>query len=76
MIIDSMNLFHHWKDDSKWLPSEKSLFPHIWWLRDATCDAPKDLRWADTDTRDMLADGLTKGTISRDLLDLAMTGFF
>lgn len=48
----------------------------IWWLRDATCDAPKDLRWADTDTRDMLADGLTKGTISRDLLDLAMKGFF
>ena len=74
IIIDSMNLFHHWKDDSKRLPSEKSLFPHIWWLRDATRCAPKELRWADT--RDMLADGLTKGTISRDLLDLAMQGFF
>ena len=74
LSIDAMNLFHHMIDTSRKLPSEKSLFPHLWWLRDATRCAPKHLRWCDT--RDMIADAMTKGSVLRNAILDVMRGFY
>eukprot|EP00438_Fugacium_kawagutii_P035880 Skav204682 [mRNA] locus=scaffold1284:96116:106049:- [translate_table: standard] len=74
LIIDAMNLFQAWTGTSLKLPSEKSLFPHIAWLRDVIRCTPTHCAWCDT--RDMLADGMTKGSVQRDALLNAMTGTF
>ena len=74
LVIDAFNLYQHWTDNTKKLPSEKSLYPHLWWLRDTTRCAPKRLRWCDT--RDMLADICTKGTVQRGPLLDAMIGTY
>lgn len=74
LVIDAMNLFQAWTGTSLKLPSEKSLFPHIAWLRDVVKCAPTHCAWCDT--RDMLADGMTKGSISRSEILNAMIGIF
>ena len=54
-------------------PAEGSLKLHLLALRDKVIrGVVKRLFW--TDTRDMLADGLTKGSVDRDALHSAMTG--
>jgi hypothetical protein len=56
-------------------PTEHSLSGHVLWLREMSEKSLiKNIYWVDT--RDMLADGLTKGNIPRDLLIQAMQGKF
>ena len=74
MVIDALNLFHAWTGTSLKLPAEKSLFPHIAWLRDVVGCAPTHVAWYDT--RDLLSDCMTKGTIPREPLLNAMSGHF
>ena len=54
-------------------PAEKSLLSHVQFLREFL-DHPviHSIHWIDT--RDMHADGLTKGAVSRDLLHEVMDG--
>ena len=55
-------------------PAEKSLLSHIQFIREMLDSGVLDaLLWIDT--RDMLADGLTKGTIDRADLHQAMQGY-
>ena len=54
-------------------PAEHSLLPHVLWLRDLLCSGQlKALSWEDT--RDMVADGLTKGSVDRGSLQAAAGG--
>ena len=54
-------------------PTEKSLISHLQWLRElADLDILTGIAW--TDTRDMLADGLTKGAVDRHMIHQAMDG--
>ena len=55
------------------VPAESSLLSHIQFLRELLDnDVVEAIAWADT--RDMLADGLTKGTVDRTALQQAMDG--
>ena len=55
-------------------PAEKSLLSHVQYLRELLDNhIVKALFWLDT--RDMGADGLTKGTISREALHQLMDGW-
>ena len=69
-----MNLFQAWTGTSAKLPTEKSLFPHLAWLRDVVKCARTHVLWVGT--RDMLADPMTKGTTSQMAILQAMGGFF
>jgi hypothetical protein len=54
-------------------PSENSLSGHVLWMREMHDKGLIDnIIWADT--RDMYADGLTKGSVPRDALINAMSG--
>ena len=54
-------------------PAEKTLLGHVAWIREALqLGIVKKIRWCDT--RDMTADGHTKGSIDRELLLLTMRG--
>ena len=54
-------------------PAEKSLLTHVQFLREALERGMISvLLWVDT--RDMISDGLTKGTVGRELLQLCMDG--
>ena len=56
-------------------PGEASLLGHLLWLREFLSKRiVTSLIW--TDTRDMIADGLTKGAIPRGLLLAAMEGIY
>ena len=76
LVIDAFNFYQHWHwtDNTKKLPSEKSLYPHLWWLQATRRCAPKRLRRCDT--RDMLADICTKGTVQRGPIPDAMIGTY
>ena len=55
------------------VPAEPSLLLHVCWLRDLLVKKRlKYLFWVDT--RSMLADALTKGSCSRELIQSAMSG--
>ena len=57
------------------VPTEKTLLGHVSWVREMLeCGVIKQIRWCDT--RDMTADGHTKGVIPRDLLFKVMGGSF
>ena len=53
-------------------PAESSLLVHLRWLRQQVQRDILKLIWCDT--RSMVADGLTKGSVGRDLLQGAMKG--
>ena len=53
-------------------PAECSLVVHLRWLRQLISLKSLSLIWCDT--RDMLADGLTKGSVERSSLERAMKG--
>ena len=56
------------------VPSEKGLLSHVQFIRELLdCGVLKALLWIDT--RDMFADGLTKGSIDREALHKLMDGF-
>jgi hypothetical protein len=73
IATDSMSLFQSVTVMKLKHCSEKSIILHLLWLRDILQKKIIDkLRWVDT--RDMSADGHTKGSIPRDLLLAAMIG--
>ena len=70
MGIDSMGMLTAVAAPRPKAPAEKSLLPHMLWLRDLRNSVMKTLSWYDT--RDMSPDGLTKGCIDRAaILELA-----
>lgn len=57
------------------VPAEPSLLVHLHWLRQLLQKGVMQGLWW-TDTRDMLADGLTKGSVSREALEALANGWF
>ena len=67
LVIDAMGLLSSVAAVKPRAPAEKSLYPHLLWLRDLLIkQILNSISW--TDTRDMGADGLTKGSIDRTAL--------
>ena len=65
--VDAMSLLTALESVNLKQPSEKSFLAHLAWLQDKIkSGAITWLRWVDT--RDMYADGLTKGSVRRDRL--------
>ena len=63
--IDAMSVLTALESINLKQPSEKSFLAHLAWLQDKIkSGAITWLRWVDT--RDMYADGLTKGSVRRD----------
>ena len=57
------------------IPAEKSLLSHIHYIRELLdTKVLEALAWLDT--RGMVADGLTKGSVGRDALNACMNGFW
>ena len=55
------------------IPADRSLFVHVAYLRELLDrNVVRAMVWLDT--RDMMPDGLTKGTVARDLLHTLMAG--
>ena len=75
LVVDGMSVFSALLMDPVKPPSENSMAGHLWWLADQLRTKQiDDLVWCDT--RDMRADPMTKGTISRDLILDVMAGNF
>ena len=75
LLIDAKSVFESLKATVFKAPSENSLAGHVLWLREML--EKKLLQYVTwSDTRDMLADGLTKGSVSREALEDSMIGMF
>ena len=73
LMIDAKSVYMSTKATTFKPPTEHSLSGHVLWLREMNEKSLiKNIYWVDT--RDMIADGLTKGNIPRDLLIKAMQG--
>ena len=71
--IDAMSVLTALEAVNLRQPSEKSFLAHLAWLQDKVKSGTITwLRWVDT--RDMYADGLTKGSVRRDRLRELATG--
>ena len=73
VLIDAKSVFESLRATIFKPPAENSLSGHVLWLREMH-DKGLVSRIVWTDTRDMYADGLTKGVIKRDALYEAMSG--
>ena len=75
LVTDSMSLFQAIHAHKVKIPSEKSLALHLFWLRELLSrQILNELKWCDT--RDMTADGHTKGSVDRQALLKFMNGIF
>jgi hypothetical protein len=75
LTVDAMSLFTAIAAATVRVPTEKSLAGHLFWLRELLDNGVlSELVWADT--RDMSADGHTKGSIDRRMLLDLMKGNF
>ena len=75
LVIDALSLWSAVAAANVRVPTEKNLAVHLFWLRELLDNGILDiLRWADT--RDMSADGHTKGSIPRDAILSLMNGLF
>ena len=73
LCIDAMSVFAAITAQIVKPPAERSLVSHVQWLRQLLdCKALESMAWFDT--RDMTADGLTKGKVSREALHAVMRG--
>ena len=73
LCIDAMSVLAAMTAEAVRTPAEKSLVGHVLWLRElADRGILTGAAWVDT--RDMLSDGLTKGSVDRYLIDAAMNG--
>ena len=73
VMIDAKSVYESIKATTFKPPVENSLSGHVLWLREMHSKGLlNDFVW--TDTRDMYADGLTKGVIKRDALKEIMNG--
>jgi len=75
LYVDAMSVYAAVTATFIKTPAEKSLLCHIQFIRELLDRGVyQAMCWLDT--RDMLADGLTKGCVDRSLLHLAMDGHF
>ena len=73
-FVDAMSLIKALAAAAIKVPQEKSFLLNLLWLADhIRTGMLKSLSW--TDTRDMIADGLTKGSVDRALLHKACDGY-
>ena len=73
LCIDAMSVLAALRAEAVRPPAEKSLLGHLLWIREhADRGVVTGIAWVDT--RDMLSDGLTKGSVARSLIDKAMVG--
>ena len=72
-LIDAKSVFDAVTASPLKAPTEKNLANHLFWVREwLEIGILDQLKWCDT--RDMVADGLTKGKVERNLLLDAMNG--
>ena len=72
-LTDSYSIFSYLAAAHLKLPAEKSTYYHLANLREKlVCGLISSYNW--TDTRDMVADGLTKGSADRSALSAVMDG--
>ena len=75
LCIDARSVYDSLVSAMTKTPSEASLLGHLLWLREFLSKAIiSNLLWVDT--RDMVADGLTKGAVARNLLLAVMQGIY
>ena len=73
LTIDAESVYKSLISADAKVPTEKTLYGHVIWLREQLQKGNLNyVQWCDT--RDMSADGHTKGSIPRDLLLQAMSG--
>ncbi|CAE7210155.1 unnamed protein product [Symbiodinium sp. CCMP2456] len=73
LCVDALNLYYALSAQYPKMPAEKTLYTHIAWIRDLLkAGLVRAVSWVDT--RDMLADALTKGKIDRQAILSAMSG--
>ena len=71
LSVDAMSVFAAVTATQLKIPTERSLWSHVQYLRELLdTNVLKALVWADT--RDMHADGLTKGSVDRKLIHQLM----
>ena len=73
LAVDAMSIFAAITATQIKIPADSSLLSHLQYLRELLDHQVLNAFWW-VDTRDMLADGLTKGAIDRAALHLAMGG--
>ena len=74
-LTDSYSIFSYLVAAHLKLPAEKSTYYHLAFLREKlVCGLISSYNW--TDTRDMVADGLTKGSVDRSALSAVMDGSY
>ena len=75
LFVDAMSVYAAVTATFIKIPAEKSLLSHIQYLRELLdTKVLEALVWIDT--RDMVADGLTKGSVDRDALHKCMAGIW
>ena len=72
IVLDAMSVTSAIVAPTLKVPAENSLVVHLRWYRQQLQRGILKLAWADT--RDMIADGMTKGSVSREALEKAMEG--
>ena len=73
LVLDAYSVFSAATAGQIKVPADSSLLAHVQYIRELLDNyVLKELWWADT--RDMIADGLTKGSVDRAALDKAMEG--
>ena len=73
VIVDAMSVYASITANHIKIPAEKGLLSHLQYVRELLDRGIlKLLAW--TDTRDMLADALTKGGLDRERIVIAMSG--
>ena len=73
LTIDAESVYKSLSSKDLKIPTERTLLGHISWIRELMeFGIVHSVQWCDT--RDMSADGHTKGSIDRDLLLQAMEG--
>ena len=73
LCVDAMSVLAAMTAEAVKASAEKSLLGHLLWLRElADRGILTGAAWVDT--RDMLSDGLTKGSVERSLIDAALNG--
>jgi hypothetical protein len=73
ILVDAMSVYAAITANHIKIPAEKGLLSHLQYVRELLDRGIlKFLAW--TDTRDMLADAVTKGGLDRDRIELAMAG--
>ena len=73
LVVDARSVTSAVTASTVKIPAEPSLLLHVNWLRQLLVRKRLgSLWWADT--RSMIADGMTKGSVSRDLIAAVMSG--